>query len=91
MNLERRSAKEIRDSLWEARKRIDRDLEELDFRLHQSLNPKEIFSRHPALISVAGAVIGFLLIRNPSLIVRGFARAAQVSAPLLARALLRKI
>lgn len=88
---ERRSAKEIRSSLWETRQRLDRDLEELDFRLHQSLSPKEIFSRHPALIGVAGAVIGYLLISRPAMIAKGIARVAQVSAPLLARALLKKI
>ncbi|HEY7698156.1 MAG TPA: hypothetical protein VIE88_07050 [Vicinamibacteria bacterium] len=91
MKEERRSAKEIRNSLWETRQRLDRDLEELDIRLHENLSPKAIFSRHPALIGVAGAVIGYLLISRPSMIARGIARAAQVSAPLLARALLKKI
>ena len=90
MSGERRSVKQIRSSLWETRNRLDRDLDELDVRLHQSLSPKEIFSRHPALFGVAGAVIGFILIRNPALLTRGLVRAAQVTAPFLVKALLKK-
>jgi hypothetical protein len=90
MSGERRSVKEIRSSLWETRNRLDRDLEELDVRLHHDLSPKEIFARHPALFGVAGAVLGFILIRNPALLTRGLVRAAQVSAPFLVKALLKK-
>jgi hypothetical protein len=90
MNGERRSVKEIRSSLWETRQRLDQDLDELGVRLHHDLSPKEIFSRHPALFAVAGAVIGFILIRNPAILTRGIARAAQVSAPFLVKALLKK-
>ncbi len=91
MNGERRSVGEIRSSIYETRSRLDRDLEELDIRLHRDLSPKEIFSRHPALFGVAGALVGFILIRNPALLTRGLARAAQWSAPFLAKALLKKI
>jgi len=90
MSGERRSVKEIRSSLWETRNRMDRDLEELDVRLHHDLSPKVIFSRHPALVGIAGAVIGFILIRNPALLTRGLVRAAQVGAPFLVKALLKK-
>jgi hypothetical protein len=90
MSGERRSVKEIRSSLWETRNRLDRDLEELDVRLHHDLSPKEIFSRHPALFGVAGAVLGFILIRHPAILTRGLVRAAQVSAPFLMKALLKK-
>lgn len=90
MSGERRSVKEIRSSLWETRNRLDRDLEELDVRLHHDLSPKEIFARHPALFGVAGAILGFILIRNPALLTRGLMRAAQVSAPFLVKALLKK-
>ncbi|HEY7816949.1 MAG TPA: hypothetical protein VIG29_01920 [Vicinamibacteria bacterium] len=91
MNGERRSVEEIRNSLYETRGRLDRDLEELDERLHRELSLKEIFSRNPALFSIAGALVGFLLIRNPAIVTRGLTRAAQLSAPFLAKALLKKI
>jgi len=91
MNGERRSVKEIRNSLDETRGRLDRDLEELDARIHRDLSPKEIFARNPALFSIAGALVGFLIIRNPAILTRGLARAAQWSAPFLAKALLKKI
>ena len=42
MNGERRSVEEIRNSLYETRGRLDRDLEELDERLHRELSLKEI-------------------------------------------------
>ncbi len=91
MNEDRRSVKEIRSSITETRSRLDRDLEELDDRLHHDLSPKEILSRHPALFGIAGALVGFIIIRNPALLTRGLARAAQLSAPFLAKALLKKI
>jgi len=90
MSGDRRSVKEIRTSLWETRNRLDRDLEEIDVRLHHDLSPKEIFARHPALFGVAGAVLGFILIRHPAILTRGLVRAAQVSAPFLMKALLKK-
>lgn len=91
MNGERRSVSEIRSSIYDTRSRLDRDLEELDVRLHRDLSPKEILSRHPALFGIAGALVGFALIRNPALLTRGLARAAQWGAPFLAKALLKKI
>jgi hypothetical protein len=90
MSEERRSANQIKASLLETRNRLDRDLEELDFRIHHDWSPKAIFSRHPALFGVAGAVLGFVLIRHPAFLTRGLVRAAQVSAPLLVKALLKK-
>jgi hypothetical protein len=90
MSGERRSVQQIRSSLSETRQRLDRDLDELDVRLHQDFSPKAIFSRHPALFGVAGAVLGFILIRNPAILTRGLVRAAQLGAPLLVKALLKK-
>jgi hypothetical protein len=91
MNRERRSVEEIRSSLDDTRSRLDRDLEELDFRLHNDLSPRAIFARNPALFGLAGALLGFIVIRHPALLTRSLARAAQLSAPFLAKALLKKI
>ena len=94
MNRERRSVAEIRSSLDETRSRLDRDLEELDLRLHNlhsDLSPRAIFARNPALFGLAGALLGFIVIRHPALLTRSLARAAQLSAPFLAKALLKKI
>lgn len=91
MNGERRSVAEIRSSLDETRSRLDRDLEELDVRLHHDLSPRAILARNPALFGLAGALLGFIVIRHPALLTRSLARAAQLSAPFLAKALLKKI
>jgi hypothetical protein len=90
MNGDRRSAQEIRSSLWENRNRLDRNLEELDTRLRHDLSPRELFLRHPALFGVAGAIVGFVLIRNPRLLTRGLLRAAQLSAPFVLKSLLKR-
>jgi hypothetical protein len=90
MNGERRSVAEIRSSLTETKGRLTHDLEELDQRIHNELSPRAILSRHPALFGIAGAVLGYVLIRRPALLARGLARAAQAGAPFLVRALLKK-
>ncbi len=90
MNGERKSVAEIRSSLTETKTRLVHDLEELDERIHHDLSPKEILSRHPALFAFAGAVLGYILIRRPALVARGLVRAAQVGAPFLAQALLKR-
>jgi hypothetical protein len=90
MNGERRSAQEIRASLWENRNRLDRDLEELDTRVRRDWSPRELFLRHPALFGAAGAIVGFVLIRHPALLTRGLLRAAQVSAPFVVKSLLKR-
>jgi hypothetical protein len=90
MNGERRSVTEIRSSLSETKERLTHDLEELDERIHHDLSPKEILSRHPALFAVAGAVLGYILIRKPAILARGLVRTAQVGAPFLMKALLKR-
>ena len=90
MKGERRSVTEIRSSLTDTKTRLTHDLEELDERIHHDLSPKVILSRHPALFGIAGAVLGYILIRRPALLARGLIRAAQVGTPFLAKALLKK-
>jgi hypothetical protein len=89
MNERRRSAQEIRASLWETRTRLDRELEELDVRIHENLSPRVLLSRHPAIFALAGAALGYVLIRKPALLARGIVRAAQIGAPFVAKALLK--
>ncbi len=86
----RRSTRQIRKSLHETRKRLDHDLGELEQHVEESVSPRNILSRHPALMTAAGAVIGLLLIRNPAMIGRALTRLAQASAPFLVRAVLQK-
>ena len=90
MSVERRSVTEVRSSLSETRARLCRDMEELDVRLHSDLSPKQILSRHPTFFTIAGAAIGLMLIVKPKLLKRSLATMAQLSAPLLVKALLKK-
>lgn len=86
----RRSTREIRQSIADNRRGIDEDLDELENRIHESLSPKELLTRHPALVSIAGVVLGVLVVRNPALITRGLTRIAQLSVPFVFKALLPK-
>ena len=86
----RRSTRQIRKSLHETRKRLDDDLAAIEDRVGESVSPRNILSRHPALMTAAGAVIGLLVIRNPAMIGRALMRLAQASAPFLVRAVLQK-
>ncbi len=90
MSRSRRSTRQIRKSLHETRKRLDHDLTELEEHVEESVSPRHILSRHPALMTAAGAMIGLLVVRNPAMIGRALTRLAQVSAPLLVRAFLRR-
>ena len=86
----KRSTRQIRKSLHETRKRLDHDLAELQDRVEESVSPRNVLSRHPALMTAAGVVIGLLVVRNPAMIGRTLTRLAQASAPFLVRAVLQK-
>lgn len=86
----KRSTRQIRKSLHETRKQLDRNLGELEDHVDESFSPRNILSRHPALMTAAGAVIGLLVIRNPAIIGRALTRLAQASAPFLVRTVLQK-
>lgn len=90
MTSSRRSTRQIRKSLHETRKRLDRDLCELEDRAEDSLSPKNVLSRHPVLITAAGVVVGLLVVRNPAMVGRMLTRIAQASAPFLVRAVLQR-
>ena len=86
----RRTTRQIRSSLHETRQRLDGDLTELQDRLEESVSPRNILSRHPAIMTAAGAVFGVLVVRNPAVVVKALTRLAQASAPFLVRALLTR-
>ena len=86
----KRSSRQIRKSLHETRQRLDRNLVELQDHVEESVSPRNILSRHPGLMTAAGAVIGLLVIRNPAMIGRAITRIAQASAPFLVRAVLQR-
>ena len=90
MSSKQRTAQEIRRSMEEARRRLDSDLTELELRFHESLSPKQIFSRHPALSTVLGVALGIFLVRNPALLGRGLARVAELSTPFLLKAFFQR-
>lgn len=90
MSTAKRSTRQIRKSLHETRERLDRDLTELQDRAEESLSPRNIIARHPAVMTIAGAIVGVLVVRNPALIGRTLTRVAQASVPLLVRSFLTK-
>lgn len=90
MKPSRRSTRQIRKSLHETRKRLDRDLVELEAHVEDAVSPRTILSRHPALMAAAGAVIGLLVIRKPAVIGRALTRLARAGAPFLVRAVLQR-
>lgn len=86
----RRSTKELKSSLGDNRRRLEEDLEELEDRFEDNLSPRHLFARHPVLVSIAGALVGALVVRRPALVARSVGRLAQLGAPLLLRTLLKR-
>ena len=90
MRSTKRSTRQIRKSLHETRERLDRDLSALQGRAEESVSPGNILARHPALMTVAGAFVGIVLICNPAIISRTLTRIAQASTPFIMRALFQR-
>jgi len=84
----RRSAEEIRNSLEATKSQIDGDLDTLNQRFQKRMVLRQAIA-HPLLIAVAGAAVGFLLVRRPAMLLRAAGRLARWSAPLLVSSLLR--
>lgn len=84
-----RSTREIRTSLAETRRDLEEDLLDLEERV-EDMKPSHLFSRHPALITALGALVGVVVVRNPAIIGRALTRAAQLGLPFFARALLSR-
>ena len=86
----KRSTRQIRKSLHDTRERLDRDLSALQGRAEESVTPSSILARYPAVMTVAGAIVGLVLIRNPAIITRTLSRVAQASTPFIMRALFQR-
>jgi hypothetical protein len=87
---EKRSRREIRESLHASRRLIDQDLGELQSRVQENLSPSRLLARHPVLVTAAGVLLGVIVFRNPAVVGRSLVRLAQMSTPLLVRSLLRR-
>lgn len=74
----------------DTRAKLEDDLIELEDRVEDSFNFKRLLSRHPVVTSVAGAVLGFVVFRRPSLVVKSVTRLAQLGAPFVVKALLQR-
>ena len=90
MRSTKRSTRQIRKSLHDTRERLDRDLAALQGRAEESVSPSNILARHPAIMTIAGAIVGLVLIRNPAIVTRTLTRVAQASTPFLMRALFQR-
>lgn len=86
----RRSTPEIRRALAATRRRLDDDLEELELRMEDSLSPRHLALRHPALVTLAGVLLGVVVVRNPALVARSLSRLVGISAPLVVKGLLQR-
>ncbi len=84
-----RSSREIRSSLATTRGHLEEDLQELEERV-EDMRPSHMFSKHPALVTALGALVGVVVVRNPALIGKALTRAAQFGLPLFAKALLKR-
>ncbi len=90
MKTRRRSTREIRQSLAASRLRLDEDLEELELRMEDSLSPRHLAMRHPALVTVAGVLLGVIVVRKPVLVVRSLSRLVGMTAPWLVKGLFQR-
>lgn len=85
-----RSSHEIHRSLGETRRNLEADLNELEERVETSFNPRRWLARHPAIMTIAGGVVGVLVVRNPRLVASALTRMAQIGAPFLVKAFLAR-
>jgi hypothetical protein len=85
----KRSAEEIRNSLNETRGQIESDLDDLGGRFQRTFDLRHQIIRHPLVLGVAGAAVGFLVVRRPAMVIKALSRIAKWGAPLLLSAFLR--
>lgn len=85
----KRSAEQIKQSLDATREQIDKDLTALGERVERRMSLRRHVEHHPFLFAVAGAVVGFVILRRPTLLLRAVGRLAGLGAPLILSALLR--
>jgi hypothetical protein len=85
----KRSAEEIRKSLAETRERIEEDLDDLSGRVQRTLDLRHQIIRHPLVLGLAGAAVGFLVVRRPAMVIKALGRIAKWGTPMLLSAFLR--
>ena len=85
----KRSAQEIRNSLEETREQIEGDLDDLGGRVQQTLDLRHQIIRHPLVLGLAGAAVGFLVVKRPALVIKALSRIAKWGTPMLLTAFLR--
>jgi hypothetical protein len=85
----KRSAEEIRKSLESTREQIESDLDNLGSRVHQTLDLRHQIIRHPLVLGLAGAAVGFLVVKRPAMVIKALSRIAKWGAPMLLTAFLR--
>ena len=85
----KRSAEEIRQSLEARQEQIDKDLNALGNRVQRTMDVRHQVMRHPLFFALAGAVVGFVVVRKPAMLLKAVRRLASIGAPVLVSALLR--
>lgn len=90
MSAARRSTADIRRSLAITRHRLDEDLEELELRVEESISPRRIAMRHPVLVTMAGVIVGIVVVRNPAVVARSVSRLVGMTTPWLLKGLLQR-
>jgi hypothetical protein len=85
----KRSTEEIRKSLESTREQIETDLDDLGGRVHRTLDLRHQIIRHPLVLGLAGAAVGFLVVRRPAMVIKALTRIAKWGAPMLLTAFLR--
>jgi hypothetical protein len=85
----RRTVAELRRSIDANREQIDEDLATLGDRVDVGVHSVRRLGRHPVVIVAAGAVMGFLVFKKPTMLLRAAGRIARWGAPLVLSGLLR--
>ena len=85
----KRSAKEIRQSLEARQKQIDGDLSALGDRAQRTMDVRQQVMRHPLFFAIAGAVVGFVVVRRPAMFLKALRRLVTIGTPVIVSALLR--
>lgn len=85
----KRSAKEIRQSLEARQKQLDGDLSALGDRAQRTMDVRRQVMRHPLVFALAGAVVGFVVVRRPALFLKAVRRLVSIGTPVFVSALLR--
>ena len=85
----KRSAKEIRQALEARQKQIDGDLSALGDRAQRTMDVRQQVMRHPLFFAIAGAVVGFVVVRRPAMFLKAVRRLVSIGTPVIVSALLR--